>query len=57
MSSSSAARYQIGILQVIDTYLPDHTIRQIGSWRERKLLTGEQGLQELTPPRLARTGS
>jgi hypothetical protein len=39
-----AARYQVGILQVVDMAFPDHRIEEIEAWWKRKLLTREFGL-------------
>lgn len=38
------ARYQVGVLQVVDLSLPDHSIEEIESWWKRKLMTREHGL-------------
>ena len=37
-------RYQIGLLQVVDTSFPDHRIEEIESWWKRKLMSREHGL-------------
>jgi hypothetical protein len=41
---SKEARYQVGLLQVVDLSLPDHSIEEIESWWKRKLMTREHGL-------------
>ena len=39
------ARYQVGLLQVVDLSLPDHSIEEIEGWWKQKLMTrGEHGL-------------
>ena len=38
------AEYQVGLLQVVDLSLPDHSIEEIESWWKRKLMTREHGL-------------
>lgn len=38
------AQYQVGVLQVVDLSLPDHSIEEIESWWKRKLMTREHGL-------------
>jgi hypothetical protein len=38
------ARYQIGVLQVVDLSLPDHSIEEIEGWWKRKLMSREHGL-------------
>lgn len=38
------ARYQVGILQVVDLAFPDHRIEEIEGWWKQKLLTREFGL-------------
>jgi hypothetical protein len=47
------ARYQVGVLQVVDESLPDHSIEQIETWWKRKLMTREHGLTrtDLLPSR------
>jgi hypothetical protein len=40
----SEARYQVGVLQVVDLSLPGHSIEEIESWWKRKLMTREHGL-------------
>jgi hypothetical protein len=40
------ARYQVGILQVVDLAFPDHRIEQIEGWWKRKLLSREFGLNQ-----------
>ena len=41
---SKGARYQIGVLQIVDLSLPDHSIEEIGGWWKRKLMSREHGL-------------
>jgi hypothetical protein len=38
------ARYQVGILQVVDMAFPDHRIEEIEAWWKHKLLSREFGL-------------
>lgn len=38
------AQYQVGVLQIVDQSLPDHSIEEIESWWKRKLMTRERGL-------------
>jgi hypothetical protein len=40
----AGARYQVGILQIVDQSLPDHSIEEIEGWWKRKLMTREYGL-------------
>lgn len=42
----TGARYQIGILQVVDLAFPDHRIEQIEAWWKHKLLSREFGLNQ-----------
>ena len=44
MKQRKDTRYQIGVLQVVDLSLPDHSIEEIESWWKRKLMTREHGL-------------
>jgi hypothetical protein len=44
LKQRKGAQYQIGILQVVDMSLPDHSIEEIESWWKRKLMTREHGL-------------
>jgi hypothetical protein len=44
LKNRTNARYQIGVLQVVDLSLPDHSIEEIESWWKRKLMTREHGL-------------
>jgi len=44
LKNRKGAQYQIGILQVVDVSLPDHSIEEIESWWKRKLMTREHGL-------------
>lgn len=41
---SKGAQYQIGVLQVVDLSLPDHSIEEIEGWWKRKLMSGKYGL-------------
>lgn len=41
---SKDAQYQIGVLQVVDQSLPDHSIEEIEGWWKRKLMSREHGL-------------
>jgi len=36
--------YQVGVLQIVDLSLPDHSIEEIESWWKRKLMSREYGL-------------
>ena len=38
------AQYQVGVLQIVDLSLPDHSIEEIENWWKRKLMTREHGL-------------
>jgi hypothetical protein len=44
MKQRKDARYQVGLLQVVDQSLPDHRIEEIEGWWKRKLMTREHGL-------------
>ena len=38
------AEYQVGVLQVVDLSLPDHSIEEIESWWKHKLMSREHGI-------------
>jgi hypothetical protein len=40
----NGARYQVGVLEVVNQSLPDHRIEEIESWWKRKLMSREHGL-------------
>jgi hypothetical protein len=44
LKNRKGAEYQIGVLQVVDLSLPDHSIEEIEGWWKRKLMSREHGL-------------
>ena len=44
LKNRKGAEYQVGVLQIVDLSLPDHSIEEVEGWWKRKLMSREHGL-------------